>query len=220
MECFNVLMPCVGVGRNGHQRQAGGVPAQALHGLRQGGNAPPPVQDVAHAGHGCPPGCGSDHNRQVWQPQYHSHPWAVPPPPPPVPAQEAREVHVPGRSNPQQGLGAQAPGHAPPRGHHPLDPLPAAVGQFTVPENWRQMPPDAAAWARRCLKCHYYSPPCQRCLEDADQCADDTRAGRGNANPNSRMKRGWIAEEDDARCPPPMNGRLKRGWVAEDNDSD
>ena len=175
---------------------------------------------------GCPLGHGSDPERHMWQPQYHGHPWAVPPPPPPAPGHGVGGASAPGGPAPvrepaaQTGADAQGPRNAPVRGHHPLDPLPAEVGQYTVPENWRQMPPDVAAWARRCLKCNYYSPPCNRCLQDANQCAEDTRAGRGSANPNARMRRGWIAEEEDGRCPPAMDGRLKRGWVAEDADSD
>ena len=107
------------------------------------------------------------------------------------------------------------PGHPPAERRNVQATRQAGPGQFTVPDNWRQMPPDAAAWARRCLRCTFYSPPCNDCLEDADRCAEDCRAGRVPTNPNSRMRRGWIAEED-SHCPPPAHGRLKRGWVAED----
>ena len=105
-------------------------------------------------------------------------------------------------------------------GLHREAPTAAGPGQFAVPENWRQMPPDAAAWARRCLWCNFYAPPCNSCLRAANQSAADTRAGRGRANPNARMRRGWIAEAVDGRCPPAADGRLLRGWVAEDDDSD
>ena len=206
MECFCVLMPCVGAVRNQRQQQPSGTLPQATHGwtqeVRHWAVPSQPVctgqGPVAQRAAQDPSGAVAGLHRPLGSPPQATHGWT----------QEARHWAV----TPPPGLTGQAPVV---QGRPVTQGLSGTAAGGPCPLEPGLMPSEATG--HRNLGAHVlqgHLPP----SAGQQRFADCRPAYPGN--PNGRMRRGWISEEVDTRRRPTMDGRLRRGWVAEDLDSD